>query len=1253
MSHKFRQVSQSDINAALNEVLVDRLSGVLGDRGPGHCMKLSDLDSDLMMSVAAQLRARFDGAAQVYVLSNESRGDDALRISGSKLIELRNPLPDGTLRPPLMVFVPSELKTASEDSFAEATFEQVSVADAYERVRKKLLDALPDTFRYVVMDVIRLLEERKWRWADELGIVRFLLSIRLNGYDQEVIGASLSELGLVPDFRLLDDPATMPGRLIRNFESVRALTFSPKSELGRVLELGLKAKDFRGKIGAFLGQIGLEDPCRWTGRIVADEENWHLSFDKWEFEDGGGFKQQLRIEVLDVDLPFVSEEETDPKLMPLVHQKVLLIGKNGPRKFKVKFRADPAPETHAGLDHFRLQVIRRESGPTGFTRKKKRWSGSRQDASVSFTNLNKVDWEEGWHFVRVIACTDVGDPVPLVDADGKQLPLLGGDSETPQINESDLFYVVVGDDVDVEVPQRAVPRHLSLDHAIIALRFRALTDGDDPAKVRCSEVVWGEPDGDGQSGKVDLLQMKFAGEGIVHIPVARVLKTLEQRILRSPANTISWRLTLSAGGGSDVEVTDDVSGWPEIAEISSFVETRSRLFAKIRTESGLLISQAADHSTIREDIVDYATQYLELLARALRRAEMAAPDGQQQTIADLEKLLLLDSVQVDLVSHRGRHRSCVLVGPTHPLRVLWLSTWTSLSSYWLDQAAKVPRQFIGPARDALLERLSLVNFPAVLSRAGGRILTAVDNLHPFWTVYASSNEEDPRGLIGELCTALGIPEPNIGSFGFNGTYLADRVRRYLVQHPYIQTLSLNCFNTGRAKILADMLLELQRHSDFQDLRYNIRLFVPDPDVPGIGEDLNDLISPTGSLSSAEADVFATPTGNHLFPKLTFAVRASADFRAAPANYAAHLSILFDVFPATEIGAAPARVEDEAAAVHGLLQDFTVSYSEEGDIVAWQKRPRHGQAKPIPNAEELPKILASLAETFSRASATTATNQSGLALRPVSKLVLGPEDKALLHQVHEISDWVFTIDRSLGIEFFDHDWTSPRPEYLIDHSPDLSANSGRRVVITSRSLTEIRALFERVLAEHGLAAYANRAAPILGELRVLSGRLALKLVSSSTHRAEALGLVLAKMFLEYEGALQNQIVVPLDAHLDLYHALQKNADEFGDELSLKRTDLALFDFDAANMVINCRLVEVKCYQAAGGLSALSQLKTTIADQIQQSQRALQHHFDPEVSGAIDRPDRIIKTQEFITLLESYVDRARRLAYLSTEACAEAK
>ena len=80
----------------------------------------------------------------------------------------------------------------------------------------------------------------------------------------------------------------------------------------------------------------------------------------------------------------------------------------------------------------------------------------------------------------------------------------------------------------------------------------------------------------------------------------------------------------------------------------SFIETRLRLFAKIRGENGQMISQAADHSSLREEAAEYATQYIELLSRALRRAEVAASDEQPQTIADLQKLLAVDSVHVDL-----------------------------------------------------------------------------------------------------------------------------------------------------------------------------------------------------------------------------------------------------------------------------------------------------------------------------------------------------------------------------------------------------------------------------------------------------------------------------------------------------------------------------------------------------------------------------------------------------------------------------
>ena len=36
----------------------------------------------------------------------------------------------------------------------------------------------------------------------------------------------------------------------------------------------------------------------------------------------------------------------------------------------------------------------------------------------------------------------------------------------------------------------------------------------------------------------------------------------------------------------------------------------------------------------------------------------------------------------------------------------------------------------------------------------------------------------------------------------NGRFLADRIRRYLVQHPYVHTVVLNCFNAGGGRLLA-------------------------------------------------------------------------------------------------------------------------------------------------------------------------------------------------------------------------------------------------------------------------------------------------------------------------------------------------------------------------------------------------------------------------------------------------------------------
>ena len=52
----------------------------------------------------------------------------------------------------------------------------------------------------------------------------------------------------------------------------------------------------------------------------------------------------------------------------------------------------------------------------------------------------------------------------------------------------------------------------------------------------------------------------------------------------------------------------------------------------------------------------------------------------------------------------------------------------------------------------------------------------------------------------------------------------------------------------------------------------------------------------------------------------------------------------------------------------------------------------------------------------------------------------------------------------------------------------------------------------VITSYGLNASSGQALVLLDQLRSLSGRLALKLISSPNQRAEALGLALSRLFL---------------------------------------------------------------------------------------------------------------------------------------------
>lgn len=193
--------------------------------------------------------------------------------------------------------------------------------------------------------------------------------------------------------------------------------------------------------------------------------------------------------------------------------------------------------------------------------------------------------------------------------------------------------------------------------------------------------------------------------------------------------------------------------------------------------------------------------------------------------------------------------------------------------------------------------------------------------------------------------------------------------------------------------------------------------------------------------------------------------------------------------------------------------------------------------------------------------------------PIVALQLDPSAQSLLKQVHEVSDWVLTLDRSLGLDYFDSPSSSREAGYLLDFAPEYLQEDRQRILLTTKSHVELERLVKPIMNRYGLAMQAGDEVLVLETLRSLSGRLALKLESARNQAAEVVGLLLARWLLERVGLLEQRIVIPLDAHRGWF-------DPKGDERSQHRADLLLVGFTEPG-VLRFDIVEVKLREELSG------------------------------------------------------------------------
>lgn len=1189
-------VVQADLNSHLAQLVVADLAKVADSRQPGHCFQVTDLPIDLMDQVCQRLRT-LRPSCESYVLSQSP--SRIWHISSTKLVERRN-----ANEAVVIVFLPPNLRTSAEDSFDVSTFERYVVGDLYKRLRGELLASLPDEVHTPLREIMA---ESKCK--DASAICRFLMAVSKGETTPEAIGLALHYLELVPDPTLLEEPTEFRARLIRNVEAVRTLSAPDQALFANIQALGINEGRTQKSLYRLLNEVGSAEPSEWLPRILDEEFIHELTFDQWDFQEkiAGDIK-----EIVFTRLGTTGENEDGYPLFDLKNKNL-----------KVMWETTPSPlQCKGGLSYFTIEIMQ-GSIPVTEARTVRIGTGTRKTRSTTLKNIHKLDLQDGLYYLRASAWA--GGGTLLHSSDSESIFLRGGqEQDDDEIEDSGRRQTWISADSIYEAKL----------HAQVNLRRRDRSLSD----LKSIGMAWITPERRTGGRYTDQFTVKYSAANQFAISVNTILRRIERETLSDADSLGRWDLDLTQPLTAEVEPTLQPFEGIDYDLLDEFLLARKDVFQRILSQHDHpeldFLVETSDLARWVSEIMHYAGAYERLLDSLNQKLEHATDEMQLDSIVrSNHQITTIDSV----ILHLADGQAAYLVAPTHPLKMLWALQYARATQRWAEELEVLPgNQVTWSTFAGFLPRLSSLNVPCALVDRHGELMVNVDTFGPFWGIYLRLGTPDTRATIGRIKTVLGSPESDDRFTTISSNDLAQKVLRYLAQHPYVSTLRINVVQPGSGLILVNMLLELERLQP--DLRYHLSLFSPDFRREELGAALDDMMSPPERQSGSEQlDAFLTASSNPLFPKIAYSKHPLNDIFDSAHSFDAHMTLLFDAFRVTLQVHEP-LTEARSNHLYGLLHEYVGRFATDDGDIYWQRQilPQHG----LDVNEDLPvhETLVRLHQVYSRLAASIASDGKKRQHVPTVCLPLGPSDKNLISQAHQVSDWVLTVDRNFGLEYIDSPYDEYCPAYLIDYQPEYLGEIGHRLITSTQHVTEMERIVQPVLENLDLPATTDSARLLIDALRSVSGRLVLKLLSSSTQAHGAVGLALARLFLEQAGLLQDMILVPLDSHPDLFASAQREASSLRQELSLRRTDLLLVEMVPKKTLVTFHLVEVK-FRLSSSLAAVVGLRDEISAQLENSLGALRQLYDPQYAVP-DRFDRLVRTRELATMLGFYLDRAVR-------------
>jgi len=1241
-----QELTQAELNQVMTQAVKNLVSPILASSRPGHCLRISALSETVMRQVCAELNLAGLDVDIVFILSPRQTAEAPWQISATRLIELRN-----EEKRPLLAFIPPGLKAAAEDSFDVSTFAEIDLGSVSKKILQQLRQELPSELGVMIDRTVSSLKGVGIATDD---LIRYYLSVLKNDSNPECAGGAIYQLGLVPDFGLYQNPALIEIRVARNLNSCQVLQDGDTSLLARIHTLRLKANSLQSDLYRYLRSKRVPDIRSWGSELANDPALHHLCFDQWPFE---GEERNDKILIFVDELGLKARDEN----APLGPDNPPYLDVNKASSIKIGWTTDPKSNLVPEIKYYRIEIISTEGDLVA-------WESKNIPVSTSSKKINIKDFrdnvEDGLYYFRVRAYSEGGELLNFEDHE--ENPRVLRDPYNPggkRINTSEDVWF--WKDPNGEPPPVEAARNVTVNSfldAQLQVRFAALdrnTNPFDPSlSPRPEKTGWFAAKGKSAEASY---QIGYDSQTKFTLPVSSLLRQIENETLSKPENLGRWRL--SFGEGKTYQTVEPVErqfhNRSQVPE--SFIQARTELFTVLQGGTQQRLVSTIDLTLYSDLILAYAQSYQSWLDEACADFDQAVITTDDVGRRRTEAVLLdIDTVQVEIPNDTPIHDRVYLVAPTHPLRLLWHLQRAMLAKTWLEKALQTdqPKSAI-PARlrEFLRRGLAPMNLPPYLRPAHesfpygvSRFYIEQGPLTPFWSLYLPEDIRDRRALFARVKRVLAIKRSSTDAGAVGGVdrdTLAQKIQRYLIQHPYIQALKINAFNPGDASLLVDAILKIEkdRHDiGLSGLRYELRLFTQGSVLEDVGEAIEDLVNPERQVRP-EADDFSDRSQNHLFPKLRFYRNQIDEFLEHHEQYQAHISLLHDVFPVdVDVNSI---LEGRSSFLHGLIQDPVTAFGSEAQAdYAWQRQLHPEVCPGLSPDDRVSTTLAASLDRLAVLQASVAVGKATSDARPTLHLRLRLRHKNLLNLVHKTTDWVFIIDRNLGLEYFDSGPTQNGAIYLLDFVPEFASIDTDRLFLTTQVTEEITGLIQPTLEERDLDRGDGVEIYMLNLLRSLSGRLALKLLSTPTDVSGVLGLALARLFLEQFGLLEDCILIPIDSHINLF--TQSGRDfPLADEVSFKRGDLLLVSCDPESRALHFNVIEVKLRSDLGDINAYLSLRQDIEGQLTNTETELRKQFDPNLQSQ-DRIDRQVKTRELIALLAFYLQRSQRYGLVSQEA-----